>query len=572
MMRLLRHAKQMRGTMRFRLVAALVGFLLLTVIGVGLAVGARTSRDRLLLEFSSTWTGAQAAARLEHCISFLHRQTTLLAQSYGGGPGEGVTSDLKNNFGAKVADCESELPRLEQVPEQKALLDAKLLLGHLRSVVDKLGVEHVEAIRLLAVEVDPRAENLASDGFPVLRTRQAVDLERLQGEIGALGRRGDQTLLVALVGPLLAFALMAGLLLRRVLHSLNSLAAAMRALGEGHLTHRVRLEGHDEFSDLATQINTMASQLAGNQLQLTNYANELELSLANLREAQRAAVERQKLAALGELVAGVAHEVNTPLGVAITCSSLAHERVTELRVAAEDGTCTRGLLRNLTGEITEILKPLEDNLARAARLISSFKQVAVDRATVLTRVVQLEEWALAVGQSLAPVTRHHRLTVAFDVPRASLLVAAGELEQILTNLIMNACLHAYSEASGSIEEAARQVKVTALVDVAAGHFSLTVRDNGVGMPADVAARVYEPFFTTRRGRGGSGLGMHIVHQIVHERFGGSIEVETAPGAGTTWRLSFPMPTEALAPEGYRPAEVVSAATDDLMTPAVQDMS
>ncbi len=549
-------------TMRFRIALSLGVFLILALVGVSLALSTRSARDDLLAAFSSTWNSAQAAARLDYCVSNLHRQATLLAQGYAGDENEAVSPEVRGSFGKGIGECQSELALLRVMPEQQAIADATSVLARLKAVVDKLGLDHVEAIRLLAMEVDPVAETLTSQGFPEMRARLGDELERLQGEIGALGRRGDQTLLIALVGPVIAFALIAGFLLRRVLQSLNSLSVAMRAFGSGQLSHRVSVGGADEFSVVANQINTMAGELAANQRELTNYAHELELSLVSLKEAQRAAVERQKLAALGELVAGVAHEVNTPLGVAVTSASLAREYITELQTASDNGTCTRGMLRRVTGALTEVVRPLEENLARAARLIRSFKQVAVDRATVTSRLVRLDQWAQAVGLSLAPVTRHHGVTVVFDVPPIPLRIAAGELEQILTNIILNACVHAFPEPTADQGALTRTVEVQARVDLASasGRFVLLVRDNGVGMTDEVASRVYEPFFTTKRGQGGSGLGMHIVHQLVHERFEGEIALETSPGRGTTWTLTLAVPTDALLPVHQEDAQEESPET------------
>jgi signal transduction histidine kinase len=538
------------GTLRFRLLASLAGFTALAAVGITLSLAGREERDELLGSFSRTWARGQAAARLERCVADLHRQSTLLSQGFTGAAGEALAADVRSAFEADLASCSRIVPLLSD--EQEASVappEVEALLADLGYVIRSFGVDHVAAISRLALEVDPAAERLAVTTFPGLRADLSRELERLQAEIGAVGARGDRTLLIALVGPMVAFALIAGLLLRRVLGSLRALEGAMSAFGAGQLDHRAEVGGRDEFTAVALRINAMAERLASSQRELSTYAAELERSLASLKDAQETAVEQQKLAALGELVAGVAHEVNTPLGVAVTSASLVEEHLRTLREASDGGTATRGLLRRLTADLDEVVRPLQDNLARAARLISSFKQVAVDRGSITTRTAPLDQWAAAVRQSLAPALRQHRVVVSLEVAPVRLRMAAGELEQVLSNLILNACMHAFPDASEAPEGAVREVRVVA--EVIGGRpdgeaLALSVQDSGCGMSPEVAARVFEPFFTTRRGRGGSGLGMHIVHQLVQERFRGRVELQTAVGQGTRWTLTLPMPTEALA--------------------------
>lgn len=540
------HPRYCFSTMRVRLIASAVVFVLLASIGVSLTLAGRAARDALLLSFGDTWTQAEAASRLERCVADLHRQSTLLAQLYDGDIREGISQDLHHGFTAEVADCENEIEILRSEARFAATLEkATKLLADLREVVSKLGVEHLEAVVLLATQVDPLAEDLGVNDFPQMRAQLSLQLNELQEEIASVGRRGDQTQMIALVGPLLAFTLFTMLLLRRLLGSLRNLMGGMNAFGAGDFSYRVEVVGADEFSAVASRINEMADQLAENQRELSNYSRELEHSLESLQKAQQTAVEQEKLAALGGLVAGIAHEVNTPLGVAVTAASLAKDQLQKLQESAAAGTATRGLVKRFCIEQAEVMEPLENNLSRAAQLIRSFKQVAVDRGTVTTRIVHLDEWAEAVASSLAPTLRTHQVTLELDLPPLELQLAAGELEQILSNLVLNACMHAF-EPPGEDESALRVVFVSASADMDRSTLMMTVSDHGAGMEPDVAARVFEPFFTTSRGRGGSGLGMHIVHQLLQERFQGQVELESSPGEGTTWRLTLPMQTKALS--------------------------
>jgi signal transduction histidine kinase len=228
--------------------------------------------------------------------------------------------------------------------------------------------------------------------------------------------------------------------------------------------------------------------------------------------------------------------------VAVTTGSLVQDHLVHLRQHAEAGTATRGLVRRVVGDAELAAALMVENLRRAADLVCAFKQVAVDRGDVTVRAARLEEWIRALLHSLSPLARNHRVTLVVDVPMdANLVLAAGELEQIVTNLVVNGCVHAYPETGGSALD--RRVELSARYDDAA--LVIEVKDRGRGMMPEEVAHVFEPFYTTRRGQGGTGLGMHVVHQLVRERFDGTIGLDTAPGAGTRWTVRLPFETTAL---------------------------
>ena len=255
-------------------------------------------------------------------------------------------------------------------------------------------------------------------------------------------------------------------------------------------------------------------------------AADLAASLEQLHEAQNQLIQRESMAALGGLVAGVAHEINTPLGVAVTAVTHTEDRLRALEATVAAGTLTRGGMRGYVEELREAVALALANLERAARLVDSFKKVAVDQSSETPRECVLEELVLDVLASLRPLTRRAQVEVSLEATSQTLVLTdAGALVQVLTNLVQNACVHAFDEA-----HAARIVTVA--VTVTGEAVCMIVGDNGRGMPPDVAARVFEPFFTTRRSTGGSGLGMHITHTLVTSRFFGTIDPDTAPGRGT----------------------------------------
>ena len=268
-------------------------------------------------------------------------------------------------------------------------------------------------------------------------------------------------------------------------------------------------------------------------------AAALAVSLDELRAAQGQLIRQEKLAALGGLVAGVAHEINTPLGVAVTAVSLAREQLQAMAATVEGGRVSRADLRAALVGAQEALALAVSNLERGARLVQSFKNVAVDQNTGAVRRVEVDLLVGDVLGSLQPLLRRARAELRLTVlPGLCAEADAGALAQVLTHLVQNACQHAWGD-----DAPRRVLAVSAAFDGDA--LCLRVEDDGCGMDAETAGRVWEPFFTTRRGEGATGLGLHIVESLVSERFGGTITLDTAPGAGARWLVRLPFGTPAL---------------------------
>jgi signal transduction histidine kinase len=245
-------------------------------------------------------------------------------------------------------------------------------------------------------------------------------------------------------------------------------------------------------------------------------------------------IRKDKLAALGGLVAGVAHEINTPLGVAVTAASLVADRLHEVDAAFVAGTLRRQDLQNGLAQAQEAARLTLGNLRRAAEMIGNFKQIAVDQASEARRDVALGPYVREVVASLGPLYRRtpHRVVVHV-ASEIEVTTYVGAISQVCTNLIQNALMHAFP--------AGRPGVIGFEVDRDGDRGALLIcRDDGVGMDAQVLRRIYEPFFTTLRGRGGSGLGMHIVHNLVTDLLGGAIEVDSTPGRGTQVKIHLPM--------------------------------
>jgi len=244
-------------------------------------------------------------------------------------------------------------------------------------------------------------------------------------------------------------------------------------------------------------------------------------------------IRKDKLAALGGLVAGVAHEINTPLGVAVTAASLAGDRLREIEEAFVAGSLRRQDLQHGLAQAQEAARMTLGNLRRAADMIGNFKQIAVDQSSEAQRTVALGPYVREVVASLGPLYRRTRHRVVVEVrAEVELTTFVGAVSQVCTNLVHNALVHAFPDE--------RTGTVTLGVDRDGdGGAVLVCHDDGVGMAPEVLRRVFDPFFTTQRGRGGSGLGMHIVHNLVTALLGGTVEVSSTPNQGTRVTIHLP---------------------------------
>lgn len=258
---------------------------------------------------------------------------------------------------------------------------------------------------------------------------------------------------------------------------------------------------------------------------------ETRLALENLRRAQDELVRTEKIAGLGALVAGVSHELNTPIGNAMLAASTLRGQYSEFLQAIQEGM-RRSTLKHYLDLVGDGVIIILRNLERAAQLISSFKQVAVDQTSYQRRPFNLKDVVDEIVLTIAPTLRHANVELKVEIADDMQFDSyPGPLGQILVNLINNAVVHAFEP--GVLGE----VLIQALPHQ--DRIELQVSDNGKGILPENLGHIYDPFFTTRMGKGGSGLGLHIVHTLVTELLGGEIFVESVVGSGTTFRILLP---------------------------------
>ena len=260
---------------------------------------------------------------------------------------------------------------------------------------------------------------------------------------------------------------------------------------------------------------------------------ELEATNSLLREERQRAIEAEKMASLGRMVAGFAHEVNTPVGIAVGAVSQLTDMVRQLGQLLQQEEIPEEQVHDSLAVLNESGDLAMANLRRAAGLVQSFKRTAVDQSSDVARDYCLDEVIDDVVRSLQPLFKNTAIAFSVDCPAGMWLHGMpGALTQVLTNLCINAHSHAFADGSRAGEIVVKVIRQ-------AGDVELHFIDNGAGMEAASQAKVFEPFFTTRRNRGRSGLGLYIVYNLVTQSLGGRIECLSQLSSGTEFRIRFP---------------------------------
>jgi signal transduction histidine kinase len=367
-----------------------------------------------------------------------------------------------------------------------------------------------------------------------MRERERLAYDRFENTLGDL----YAGIAIAIVLSVSISILIGLAIARSIVGPLRGLMNTMDAIVSGHYGQTAEdLDARDEIGEMARAVEVFrANAIAKRQTELDLKASKenAEDALRDLQDAQRSLIEAEKFAALGGLVAGVAHEVNNPVGISLTVASSFARRCAQFSDEIRDGAVRRSKLEEFIAGSHEAAKQLVTNLNRAADLIQSFKQVAVDRSDAERRVFNLREATEQMMVSLRPALKHSLVWLSVDVPEEiSLKSYPGPYGQVLTNLVLNALTHAFPDKrAGTLRLSARKLGTDQV--------EIEFADDGVGMSEEVQRRAFEPFFTTRRNRGGTGLGLHIVYNLVTRRLGGSLRLESQPGHGTVFRIRLPI--------------------------------
>lgn len=288
-----------------------------------------------------------------------------------------------------------------------------------------------------------------------------------------------------------------------------------------------------ETQNRLEDLNKSLERMVQSRTQELSRSNEaLKITIDNLRQTQDQLIESEKMASLGGLVAGVAHEINTPVGVSVTAASYLKEKTETLADAYSRQAMKKSDLEEFLAMAQQSSSLVLSNLERASNLIKSFKLISVDQSSDLPRRFPLKSYLHEIFLSLnSPDKKRVEVSIEGN-EELEILSYPGALSQVLTNLYMNSCHHGFENRPGGLISLSFSTSDDRLI--------LVYQDNGKGMDARTLKRIYEPFFTTRRGQGGSGLGMHIVFNLVTQKLQGTIRTSSEPNRGATFVLNLPL--------------------------------
>lgn len=291
----------------------------------------------------------------------------------------------------------------------------------------------------------------------------------------------------------------------------------------------IYLKRKDEMGTLSRAFQVIADTFRNENISLEEKIKEKN---EELEQQYKHIIETEKMVALGSLVAGVAHEINTPVGVALSSASYIRKMNSENRLLLADGKMTKQDLEDFMQQLDESTELLTANLTRAAELIKSFKQIAVNQSTVSIMEFNLKETIDGIILSLRHEYKHQQHQIINNCPDdIEMCSYPGAYTQIFTNLIMNSIQHAFIDrTNGTMQFDCVQED---------NNIKIIYSDNGCGMPPEVLEHIYEPFFTTQRQKGNSGLGMHIVFNIVTQKLGGTINCENKEEGGVRFTINVP---------------------------------
>ena len=473
-----------------------------------LGVIARAMRNTLIM----TEEG-QVAAQLRDIRAAKDRLAATLAQ---------LDQRVDDARGREILQ-QIEIIRSTYIVNQEEFID--LLTQH------RLG----EAKNLLLVDLHPYQDDFFG-ALARLRRHESALMDQARDRVASTNQTARRALLamtaIAAALSVAITAILSRTLLRQLGGEPDYATEIAERIAAGDLSSAIRLGPRDRGS-LLYAMKAMQDRLEERNAALQRANRELAASLDALGRTQDDLVRSEKLAALGSLVAGVAHELNTPIGNSLLAASSLVDHTQAFTAACERGV-KRSELENHIDSVTRAGDILMRNLSRSIDLVASFKQVAVDRQSSQGRTFKLDEMVSEVVLTLWPTFKKSGVTVSQQVPKGIAMDSyPGPLGQVLTNLVNNAVVHGFDGRSGGnvrIEAAAAEE----------GWVQLDVSDDGCGILAEHLKLIYDPFFTTKLGRGGSGLGLNIAYNIVHGVLGGRIAVHSVLGEGTCFTLVLPL--------------------------------
>lgn len=382
-------------------------------------------------------------------------------------------------------------------------------LNELTEQINQFDIDDPEASKLHVINYENNELNILQDAYNNLIDELVIYKEKLalaQSKIiSANGKLDEQNLMLE----------------QEVARKTSSLSTTMLKM---EMQQR-------ELLDQQGKLQAENSRRSSTEKTLIETNHELKSYILELNKAQERLLDAEKMAVLGNMSAEVTHEINTPIGVSITSTSYLADLLTKLKGDIKDNKLSKRVLNDFTENSTQGLNLLLNNLERASELVTSYKQVAVDQISDKIRKVNLGKYIDEIIHSLHPKLKKTNHTIKVDCPESSEVYChAGAISQIFTNLIINSIAHGFKGINRGV--------ISISVQLNGEHVHITYADNGHGLSEEQLEHLFDAFYTTAENQGGTGLGTHIVHELVNDTLNGSVIASSEPEKGLRYDIKF----------------------------------
>lgn len=385
-------------------------------------------------------------------------------------------------------------------------------LNELTEQINQFDIDDPESSKLHSVNYEKNELRILEDAYNNLVDQLVVNKEQLhtaQNEIVAANSKLDEQNL---------------LLEQEVARKTSNLSTAML---EMELQQR-------DMQKQQIQLKEENERRRNTEKTLMTTNKELKRSITELNKAKERLLEAEKMASLGGMAAEVSHEINTPIGVSVTSTSYLSDLLKKFEMEFTEQKLSRKSIEEFLENAGQSVTLLSNNLTRSVDLISSFKQVAVDQTSDKQREINLYKYLLEIIHSLHPKIKKTQHIINVECSRdINIICHAGALAQVITNLIVNSLHHAFHDKPNG------QIDIIASIHDGS-QIELTYKDNGCGLDDANMKRLFDPFYTSKENQGGSGLGTHIVYNLVTQTLKGNIEAHSAIDQGLTYSINFPV--------------------------------
>ena len=549
-------------TIRRRLTLSFLAILVLFALNLVIYFWGNQKRQSSVEDLRRAISRQALISTIRQNLSDVQKQVTLLSQivtdaagseaaGSGGGPGAGA-GDV-SQFSGQLEVIDRTIREFQSLSDADARpkVDAfaktcRDLIASWRVYYASFGIDQSKAITELAIRADPLSQTVLQQLLPQLQKDENFRVETASAKFYSVARLTDRIIIVIFLASTIVAVAVAFGVSRHLTRGLSQLKRGATAIGGGDLDQRIAMHTHDELGDLAHAFNDMTDNLAAARAELTlaheverNKSAELEKAMAQLHKAQDQLIVQQKLASLGSLTAGIAHEIKNPLNFVTNFAEISSDMVDEIRESLKnDPTEVEALLGDLQQNVGKIKEhgKRADSIVRGM-LMHSHGQ-AGERQSIDVNVLLAEHINLAY-HGMRAQNSNFNITIeeSYAPSLAPLSVVPQDLSRVFLNIANNACYAAYARKVKSGDGFSPTLSVS--TKDAGENVEIRIRDNGDGIPEEIRGRIFEPFFTTKPAGSGTGLGLSMSHDIVVQEHKGAIWVESEPGQYTEFIITLP---------------------------------